>query len=200
MSRLLKPIPDKISSIVFERLRKTFDDVDDVAIACVYFNYREPATPPEILANLLKQVLERNNILSKDIRASYASHRQRNTRPHLTELSTLLASEYSRLTSCFLVLDALDECATDNNVGFKILSELQKISNSRLMITGRPHVETLLSKFTSTTLEIRARDEDIRRSLETQVDESYNLLDCVRNDETFRRSVIDTITTKAKGM
>ena len=198
MSRPLKLIPDGISSIAFEHLRKTFEGVDDVAITCVYFNYREPATPTEILANLLKQMLERTSNLSQDIQTSYASHRQRATQPHLTELSTLLANECTRLTSCFLVLDALDECTTDNYVGVKILSELQKIPNLRLMITGRPHIEKLLSKFGSTTLEIRARDEDIRRSLETQVEESYNLLDCVHTEETFRRSVIDAIVTRAK--
>jgi hypothetical protein len=186
--------------MTFEHLKATFDGVDDVALACLYFNYQKPSTPTEIIANVLKQVLEGNINIPPEVESLYESHEPRKTRPNINEFIRLLATESARYTSCFVVLDALDECTEKDNTGVKVMAELHKIPNFRFMITGRPHVEKLLSRYPAAKLEIRARDEDIRRSLETNITESYEIFESVQTDQTLRRTVIEAIVSKAKGM
>ena len=182
-------------------MRKTFTDVDDVAIACIYFNHKEHITPVEIIGNLLKQLLERNSSLSGEAQELYDRHCQRQTRPTFLELLGLLKLEAHRISSIFIVVDALDECSGSEDVAAEILRELEKLSTSRLMITGRPNVANLVSRLeASTTFEIRATDEDIHKTLETEIDKSVFLSECVRGDEILRRSIVNTITEKADGM
>jgi hypothetical protein len=182
-------------------LRKTFADVDDVAVACVYFNHKTQITRTEIVGNLLKQLLERNTLLSKEAQNVYESHCQRDTRPTFSELSGLLKSEASRFSSFFIVVDALDECGGGEDTADAILKELKALPTSRFMITGRPSVANVISRFgTVPTLEIRAADEDIRKSLKTDIENSVCLSTFVHNDETLQHTITDTIVKNAQGM
>jgi hypothetical protein len=111
----------------------------------------------------------------------------------------LLRIESSRLSSVFIVVDALDECPADENVGFRILSELHQILHTQFMITARPHVAELISRFECRVLDIRATDQDIKQALKTQlINPSFPKF--LRDDEGLRATVIDTIMTKADGM
>jgi len=193
-------VTDPGSSIAFDYLQKTFEGVDDVGLVCIYFNYKEPTTPKEIIANVLKQLLERTLALSDDVEKFCTAHQQlRDTQPNLSELSELLRIESSRLSSVFIVVDALDECPADENVGFRILSELHQILHARFMITGRPHVAELMSRFESQILDIRATDQDVKKALKTQL-MNPSFPKSLRDDEGLRATVIDTIMTKADGM
>jgi len=148
---------------------------------------------------VLKQLLERSCGLSDEFEKVYATHQQRDTKPNLSELTELLGIECSRLSSVFIVVDALDECPADENAGFKILSEIYQILQTRFMITGRPHVAGLMSRFESQILDIRANDQDIKQALETQLmNPSFHK--CLQDDEGLRATVIDTIMTNADGM
>lgn len=174
---------------------------DDVAIACIYFNHKEHTTPVEILGNLLKQLLERNPVLSTKVRDLYFHHRQRETRPTFTELSELLRFEASRVSSFFIVMDALDEYTGDENVVMGMLSEIKMMQTARLMITGRPHISNIMSKVKEfIILEIRAADEDICRSVKGQIKRSMFLSECLQRDETLGESIINMIVSKAQGM
>ena len=190
------------SSIVVDHLQKNFNGVDDVALACVYFNHKEDTIPTDIIGTLLKQLLERNSNMSDEARALYAAHKKRQTRPNLKELLQLLRTEASRISTVFIVLDALDEFSDTKNARATILLELRQISTVRVMITGRPHVEnTVLSKLddVSTTL-IRASDNDIRKYLDTQIEKSGFLLQKMTADPSFRATLIDQIVGNADGM
>jgi hypothetical protein len=180
-------------------LQKTFEGVDDVGLACIYFNYKEPTTPKEIIANVLKQLLERTLTLSDDFEKFYTAHQLRDTGPNLSELSELLRIESGRLSSVFILVDALDECPADENAGFRILSELHQILHMRFMITGRPHVVELMSRFESRILDIHTNDQDVKRALETQM-MNPSFPKCLRDDEGLRENVIDTIMAKADRM
>jgi hypothetical protein len=190
------------SSIVFDYMLTTFENVDDVAIVCIYFNYKEHLAAREILGNVLKQLLERNSMLPEEIIRFYAAHCELDT-PHATvrEISGHLQIHCQQFSTIFIIIDALDECTMEENAGVKINSELYKLPNCRLLITGRPHVKRLISRFDSViSLEIRASDEDIRRSVGTQISESSLLLDCIQTDDEIRATITDTIVRKADGM
>jgi hypothetical protein len=183
-------------------LQKNFKGVDDVALACVYFNYKEAATPTDIIGNLLKQLLEINSNTSDEARALYSAHEERQTRPNLKELLKLLRTEAGRISTVFMVLDALDECSETENARAAILLELSQISNVRVMITGRPNVEyTVRSKLreVSTKL-IRASDNDICKYFDTQIEKSTLLCEKLKADLSLKATVIDGILRKADGM
>ena len=191
-------VADSGSSIAFDYLQKTFDGFDDVGLVCIYNNYKAPTTAKEIISNVLKQLLE-NQPLSKNVEKLYHAHEKRETYPDLPELLDLLRLESSRLSSIFVVVDALDECPADDNVGFSILSDLHQISSARMLITGRPHVADLISRFDSQILHIRADDKDVRLVLEAElIKPSFHK--CLHDDEGLRAEVVSTVMTKADGM
>jgi hypothetical protein len=192
-------VTDPGSSIAFDYLQSTFEGVDDVGLVCIYFNYKAPTTPKETIANILKQLLERTLTLSDDVEKFYTVHQKRDTQPTLPELSALLRLESSRLSSVFIVVDALDECTADENVGFKIVTELHQISQMRFMITGRPYAAGLLRRFHPQHLHIRANDDDVKRVLETELmNPSFHK--CLQEDGRLRAEVIQAIMTRADGM
>ena len=181
-----------------DHLEKTFDGAEDVALACVYFNYAETVTATAIVPNLLKQLLERIPALSQETMDLYKQcYEKREARASIKEAFQLLCIEASRISSFFIILDALDECTNEANTRTKIILELEKIPNVRLMITGRKDVEEIvLSNTDSTTLRIQAADDDMRKSIGSQVDERLNL--SLINHS--RHSIVDKVVAKAKGM
>jgi arsenate reductase-like glutaredoxin family protein len=185
---------------VVEHLQKTFDGADDVGLACVYFNYKESIPTAAIIPNILKQVLERSPTISQETMDLYAQfHDKRETRSSLKEILQLLNKEMSRISSLFVVLDALDECTMEANTRAKIILELQKIPNVRLLITGRRDVEDfVLSKFKNSAaiLSIQASPEDIHKAIETQVGE---ILDLSKTPHSIL-SLVNKVVEKAKGM
>ena len=193
-----------LSSIAFEHLRKTFEGVDDVAIACFYLNWQESRTTTHIMANLLKQLLKRKAALAKEIRDLYQEYQgKRETKLTSKDISRIFQHEASQVSSFFIILDALDECIDGETGSAKILFELAQIPNVRLMITGRPGVEhVVLSKCKDTArLEIRGSDEDIRKAIDTQLNMTkHTVSSAMEEDPTLRSAILDAIVTKASGM
>jgi len=192
------------SSIAFEHLRKTFEGADDVAIACIYLNWQESRTTTEIMASLLKQLLERKPALEKEIKDLYEEYQgRRETSLTSKDISRILQREASQVSSFFIILDALDECTGGETCSTKILLELGEILNVRLLITGRPGVEhVVLSKCKDTaTLVIRGSDEDIRTAIDTQLNTTKRAISsAMEDDPTLRSAILHAIVTKSRGM
>jgi hypothetical protein len=122
--------------------------------------------PVDILRNLVKQLLEETGPLSEEVQDFHASYRRRDTKPNIKELVKLIHCEANRVSTFFIVLDAVDECMGGEDAAVKILVELQRLPKARLMITGRPHFESTISRCKEfTALTIRARDEDIAKCI-----------------------------------
>ena len=184
-----------------DHLQKKFEGVDDVALACVYFNYKEATTPKDIIGNLLKQLWQRTSDLSNEAQTLYSSHQKWQTQPNIKELLPLLRAESGRVSTFFIVLDALDEFDDTHNARATILLELRQIPNVRVMITGRTHMERTVSKLDEVaTLSIRASNSDIRRYLDARIEKTGYLGDEVKSDQDLRATVIDGIIRKADGM
>jgi hypothetical protein len=170
----------------------------------VYLNWQQSRTTTDIVASLLKQVLERNTSLPSEIKDLYHQcQEQRETQLCSRDLSRLLNIEARQISSFFIIVDALDECTGGETSCARLLLELGNIPNVRLMITGRKGVEhVVFSKCKdSATLEIRASDEDIRKSIDSQLNTTVGVVsDAMQNDPTLRSSILDTIVTKASGM
>ena len=178
--------------------------MDNIAIACVYFNWQESRTTADIVANLLKQLLERNATLPKEIKDCYDQcQKRRETSLSAKDVLQLLHLEASKISRVFIVLDALDECTGGEISWAKILLALEKIPNVGLMITGRPGVErVVLSKCKDiVTLEIRGSDDDIRKAIDNELNTTVNIIsDAMEDDPTLQSAILDAIVAKAKGM
>lgn len=200
--RHLSFISNDFSSIVINYLQRKFLSSDDIGIACIYFNHKENISPPDILGSLLKHLVQRKTTISKEIRDLYQKHLARETRPTFTELSEILQRECRNLSTFYVVVDALDECPDDGNTRAKMFSELQKLRPIlRLLVTGRPHITTFTLKFEDAVrLDIRASDSDIEKYIEGQIEIEEKLEKYVKRNEDLRKTIRDTIVSKAKGM
>ena len=106
-------------------------------------------------------------MVPKSIRELYDKHRK-GEKPRLSqdEIHEELCSIIKTYSRTFIVIDALDECKTDN-IYNELLSEIYKLqegSDTRLMVTFRPSV-VLERPSGVTELEIRAHKGDIKEYL-----------------------------------
>jgi len=190
---------------VVNHLIKKFDSVDDVALACVYFNYKDGSktTPKDVIRNLLKQFWERTSTLSTEAKELYALHQQRQTEPGFKELLSLLRNESGTISRFFIVIDALDEFDDTRNARATLLLELCQIPTVRVLITGRIDVQrTVLSTLQDNvvTFSIRASNNDIRQYLDGRIEKAGYLGEELKSDKELRTTVIERIVDKANGM
>lgn len=152
-------------SIVVNHLHEQFKDEPDVAIACIYCNYKERdmQTPVNLIASLWSQLVQNQETFSNDVQALYKLHSRKGTRPTLSEVTKVLQSETGRYLKIFVVVDALDECPEDNGSRKGLLKELRALLPTvNLMVTSR-FIDTIAHEFKGVTqLEICASVDDIQ--------------------------------------
>ena len=93
-------------------------------------------TIPELVASLLKQVIQDQSQISDKIKSFYKHHKIQGSHPNCEELKKAFQSEIGTST-VFVVVDALDECPEcDQEL---LISELQSLASTlHLMVTSRP--------------------------------------------------------------
>jgi hypothetical protein len=84
----IKGPADYISSIIINYLYDNFYGADDVAITCIYFNYKKQLTIMDIIRNVMKQILEQKGIVSlrKKVPDFYLQHQEIKMGPRINEL------------------------------------------------------------------------------------------------------------------
>jgi hypothetical protein len=136
---------------VINYLERTYIHDDNVALAFIYFNYKEQQKEQQNLADLigslLQQILLRQTNISDEVRALFERHSLQKTRPTVGQLSTLLQSESRPLSKFFIVIDALDECHSDKTA-CNLLEDLQTLGPAmRLLVTARPHIISVKQRY-----------------------------------------------------
>lgn len=103
----VNPLP---RSIVVDYLQTIFLH-KNIPIACIYCNYKEQTvqTVSELVASLLKQMVQDQPVISDRIKSLYEHHFVRNTQPTHEEFIKALQSEIGIYTKVFIVVDTLDE-------------------------------------------------------------------------------------------
>jgi hypothetical protein len=171
---------------------------DDIGFAFIYFDHKPGMakffTPVQIIGSLLNQLLK--NKLSEQL-----SKREIQSCPTFTELSHILEMEVRSFSMVFIVFDALDECSEQGDMRIKVLNLLRGLPKLRLMITCRPHVLPVLSRFERLhKLDIHARDDDIRKYVNTRIDDNENLEFLCRQNQDLRGIILSGVIEKARGM
>ena len=189
-----------ITSIVVDNLYNRFSDDPKIGIAYIYCNFRrqDEQKAGDLLASLLKQLAQGRSSLPDSVKSLYDSHKARRTRPLFDEISRALLSVAVIYSRVFIIVDALDECQASDGCRTRFLSEIFSLqSKCRLNIfaTSRFMPEVTEKFHGSTTFEIRARDEDVRNYLDSQISHSgLQLL------QTYRKEIKIEITKVVDGM
>jgi len=160
-----------ITSIVVEHLNTKFENDASIGIAYLYCNFRQQQEqkPANLLASLLKQLVQEQLSVPESVKSLYERHKDKRTRPSFDEISNVLYSVVAGYSKTFIIIDALDECQASDGSRKRLLSEifnLQTKTGVNLFATSRFIPEIMTEFEGSVLLEIRASDDDVRRYLD----------------------------------
>ncbi|KAH7169486.1 hypothetical protein DER46DRAFT_698966 [Fusarium sp. MPI-SDFR-AT-0072] len=159
-----------ITSVVVEELLSLFRNDTSIGVAFVYCDVqrKDEQKAEDLLASLLKQLCQRQSSLPEAMKALYTSHKSRQTRPSLDELSRILKGVILRYARTFIIVDALDECQHEERFVTEILA-IQYDTGSNLFATSRP-IKTIEQRFNGClSLDIKASDEDVKAYVENRI-------------------------------
>ena len=150
------------------------------------------------MASLLKQLVQERHTLPDEIKSLYERHVDRRTRPSSKEIITVLGTVIASYSRVFMIIDALDECAsTDRQQLLKEVFTLQTQAQINIFATSRILPDIKLQFGECSSLEIRASKEDVERYLESQM---HHLPTCVVKSPALQREVATEITKAVDGM
>ena len=191
-----------LRSVIVNYLEQTFPPEQNVGIAYLYCAYEEQnQTAANLIASLMKQFIKQLPEPSDSILRLYRLHRERETRPSVTEFSRLLRSEIRQFSKVFIVVDALDEYSEDNGTREHFLAGVRNLLPMiRLLVTSR-YLANIEHEFRDTPrLEIRASEPDIKRYIEGCIKRQLPLADHVRTDSALRDDILNAVVERAGGM
>ncbi|KAJ5523286.1 ankyrin [Penicillium frequentans] len=159
-----------LTAIVIEDLTAQCSSHQNIGLAYVYCDFRlqNEQKAEDLLASILKQLAYS---VPESVTKLYDQHKDRRTRPSLSEISRTLRSVAESYTRVFVVIDALDECqAIDDcrNVFLSQLFDLQRKCAVSLFATARS-IPEITERFIGENLDIRAHDSDLHKYLEGRI-------------------------------
>jgi hypothetical protein len=163
-----------ITSIVVEHLSTKFQNDPGIGIAYLFCNFRrqQEQSPLDLLASLLKQLVQEQPSLPESVKSLYERHKDKQDRPSFDEISKVLHSVVADYSRAFIIIDALDECQVSKGDRRNLLSEifsLQAKTGINLFVTSR-FIQEITKEFKgSMILEVRASDEDVQRYLNGRI-------------------------------
>jgi ankyrin repeat domain-containing protein 50 len=168
----------------------------DICFAFVYCRYTEPMAVRDILAALLRQLLER---YPREVSAAedlFSKHDLQRTRPTQSELISAICSICGRFRIAYLFIDGLDEALYDQQ--FDLLETLKSVK-ANFFITSRPLVRLKDVLPNAEFFDIAARDEDIELSVAHRIDRNPDLRLLLAEEED-RAEFIRKICNSSRGM
>ncbi|RYP59079.1 hypothetical protein DL769_008695 [Monosporascus sp. CRB-8-3] len=190
-----------LTSIVVDDLSTRFQSDRKTGFAYIYctFQRQDEQNVDNLLASLLKQLVQRQPILPSSLKNLYDRHKMERTRPLLEETSRVLQSVASMYSRVFIVVDALDECKASDGCRMRVLKEILTLRDkcgANIFATSRVNDE-IAEVFTgATSLKIHARDDDIGAYL----NERMLLLQSDIFDEEIRNMIKKKIIKATGGM
>ncbi|KAI1391548.1 uncharacterized protein F4822DRAFT_189027 [Hypoxylon trugodes] len=191
-----------LASIVVDHLSSRFQNDSTVCIVCLYCNFRQQSEQNaiDLKLSLVKQLAEGLSPFPNAVKELFDRHESEKTRPSEDEVLSILRKIASDHSKIFIIVDALDECQASNHCRTKLLScifNLQDQQNVNILVTSRhlPDIEEIFAKCPK--LEICASRDDVRRYLESRMDE---LPPFVLRSPEIRSEIISTISEAADGM
>ena len=188
-----------ISSFVIDHLYQDFANDKDVAVVFLYCNYKDSdrQTTRNMMASVLHQLSLQAPPTAKHLEAMYEKHKHRGSQPSLPEILVALRSISTYFKSIFVVVDALDEYAS--NALDELLEGIQMLSpQASCFLTSRPNIHVNMNDMIHLT--IRAHVVDIEGYLASSIAHSSTLANLVRKEPTLKTQIVETVVEKANGM
>lgn len=193
------------SSLVIDRLCDQAD-AGNMVVAGVYcdFHAQNEQSPTGLLGVLLKQVVSALKLIPDEVQKAFEDSKggvggRRLLLPNILEM---LVESLTRLRRVFICIDALDELPAKHRP--ELWRSLQKIvrrcSNTRLFLTGRPHIRDEVEKYFTETpemLPISPSEHDIGLYLSMRL-RSDPELDAM--DEELEADILKIIPEVVSGM
>ncbi|KAK2788055.1 hypothetical protein FQN51_003050 [Onygenales sp. PD_10] len=163
-----------IASMIIDNLRRKFSRDENIGLAYFFCNYQrvEEQKPIDMLANVLKQLIEKKNLLPDGIKDLYETHKRSRASLTLDQMLKTFTAVIASYSKTFLVIDALDEQKYSEEGWTAMISGIFKLQSQfdiRFLATSRfiPEIEF---QFEGTIQkEIRANDGDILKYVDGRV-------------------------------
>jgi hypothetical protein len=164
----------------------------------IYCNYKEEnQTASNLVASLLRQLAEDDSAAFNNVKSLYECHKDGKTPPSFDEIQKTLQSEIEKYFKTFIIVDALDENSETREKWLDVLRSLG--STVSLLVTSRD--QPIEKAFHGTKrLEIRAREQDVRRYIKGRIPRESWLARHVYEYEALQEEIVKEITQKADGM
>ncbi|KIM92066.1 hypothetical protein PILCRDRAFT_111027 [Piloderma croceum F 1598] len=189
-----------IRSIVVNHLQSVFEH-DNVAVVWIYCNYKVAQTPLNLVASLLKRLVQRHSAISLNVKSFHDIHKVNSARPTLNDFMDTLRSEIGMYSKVFVIVDALDECLQGDGTRAVLLAQLQSLpSTVNLMVTSRYPSSITRDGSATRCLEIRAHNDDVRRYVLGRIPREYRLATHINGHATLQAEIIDKIVENMGGM
>lgn len=187
-------------SIIIDYLERAFKHGDNIGIAYVYCSFRQrpSQTFRDLLASVVRQLVQRSLEIPNSVRTAYSQSRNKKIQPSVSELLQFLQVFSAQLSRVFIVVDALDECGSTARESFiAAIYDLQKEHNVNLLATSRYIPDTIAAFEACPTLEIRATMEDVWRYLRSQLS---RLPSFVSRNKDLQCEIIAEVSKAVGGM
>ena len=156
------------SSLVIDRLGYRTRG-QGVTVASLYFDFavKKEQTPTNMLGAVLKQVVSGLGDVPEEIVRAYEDHKRVNGGQGLQLANIVNRLQYTAsVKRTFICIDALDECMAKYRAGIldSLNQVLQSSPGTRMLVTGRPHIEAEVGKRLSgrgTVIRITPQRHDI---------------------------------------
>jgi len=149
----------------------------DIAVAMFYCDFRDQQqqTATDIVGAILKQLVVRGKVVEQVQTAFQKAKDEGGGRGlRLPDMVRMLTRAIATLPRVFICIDALDECLPKYQLELlgSLKGILEELPSMRIFVTGRPQVETEISRCfaTSVIVPISPKRNDIERYLEKKLD------------------------------
>jgi nucleoside phosphorylase len=189
-----------LTSIIINHLMKSFEN-QNVGVAWIYLNYREKdlQTIENLFASLLRQLIQQGGSVTEAMITSIGVS-WREGKPNLTAYKNMLQKALHQYSKTFIVIDALNE-SRSQDLRKNLVSELRSLRPAiSLLITSQPlrDIHEILGD--ACQIEILARNEDVKKYLDSYMQADANLRKLVAADPNVQSVIRDFITRSDDGM
>ncbi|KFY72189.1 hypothetical protein V499_07656 [Pseudogymnoascus sp. VKM F-103] len=194
-----------LTSVVIDELNNRFQDDKSIGVAYLYCNFRRQheQRAEELLASLLKQLIQRQRSIPNNVQTLYNRYKwekkQMSFAEILSSLRLVATTIYSRV---FIIVDALDECQVSDSGRTKFLEailNLQAECKTRINIFATSRfIPEIRERFTDAIQrEIVAHPDDVRRYIDGHI---QGLPRCVRQSPDLQDEIKKRIANAVDGM
>jgi len=177
--------------------------IGSIGVAWVYFNYQEESTqtPDALRLSLLQQLAVFSKTLFAYLKSAYSE--SKGSRPPPGQLIPDIGALARAYSTVFIVVDGLDECATDyRDDVLGILSDLQN-AGVNILITSRHGVEENIARsrlVNAQRITIRGSTDDIIKYVDACMNKQKRLPRNIQRAPSLRDEIIQVILNLCEGI